>query len=142
VGEINVVQAMRASGAGIGGEGNGGVIYPPLHAGRDAVLGMALILQYLAETGKTLGELVAEFTRYVMVKDKIPLEGSGAWRAPLISAFPEAAADLRDGVKLTIGRSWVHVRPSNTEPIVRIIAETPTRGEMGDLLLRVRRAFG
>lgn len=142
VGEINVVQAMRAVGAGVGGEGNGGVIYPTLHYGRDAVLGIALVLQYLAETGKTLGELVAEFTRYVMVKDKIPRESSGAWRAPLISAFPEAAADLRDGVKLTIGRSWVHVRPSNTEPIIRIIAETPTCGEMGDLLLRVRRALG
>lgn len=142
VGEINVVQAMRASGAGIGGEGNGGVIYPPLHAGRDAVLGMALILQYLAESGKTLGELVAEFPRYVMVKDKIPFEGSGAWRDKILSAFHEAEADMRDGVKLTIGRSWVHVRQSNTEPVVRIIAEAPTRGEMENLLLRVRRAFG
>lgn len=142
VGEINVVQAMRVYGALIGGEGNGGVIYPPLHEGRDAVLGMALVLQYLAETGKTIGELVAEFPRYVMVKDKISLERPVAWSESLLAAFPEAEADLRDGVKLTIGRSWVHVRPSNTEPIIRIIAEAPAPDILDDILLRVKKAVG
>jgi phosphomannomutase len=140
VGEINVVQAMRALGVEFGGEGNGGIIYPPLHSGRDAVLGMALILQYLAETKKTLGGLVAEFPEYTMVKEKIALGGSDGWRETLLGAFPDAVADTRDGVKLTLGRSWVHVRPSNTEPVVRIIAEAPSRREVDVLLARARSA--
>lgn len=140
VGEINVVNVMRERGAGFGGEGNGGVIYPPLHEGRDAVLGMALILQCMAETGKSLAELTARFPRYAMVKDKIPLASGGAWREPLLAAFPGVTADLRDGVRLDFGTSWAHVRPSNTEPIIRIIAEAPTRPELDAILEKVRSA--
>jgi phosphomannomutase len=130
VGEANVARAIRDERATIGGEGNGGVIYPALHIGRDAPLGVALILHLLAQTGVTLSRLVAGSPRYTIVKAKGP---RGPELAPLYQRlrqrFPDATADDRDGLRLAWPGRWLHVRPSGTEPIVRLIAEAPTETE-------------
>ncbi|MBA2628169.1 MAG: phosphoglucosamine mutase [Gemmatimonadales bacterium] len=135
VGEANVARAIRDEGAVIGGEGNGGVMYPALHIGRDAPLGVALILHHLARSGGTLSELVAAAPRYVIVKAK---GARGPALGPLYdglrSRFPEAAADDRDGLRLSWADRWLHVRPSGTEPIVRFIAEAPTLAEAEELV--------
>ena len=127
VGEANVARAMLEAGALIGGEGNGGVMYPALHIGRDAPLGVALILHHLARSGATVSELVSRAPSYVIVKDKAP---RGAALGPLYdrlrSRLADAAVDERDGLRLGWTDRWLHVRPSGTEPIVRLIAEAPT----------------
>jgi phosphomannomutase len=130
VGEANVARAIRDEGALIGGEGNGGVMLPALHLGRDAPLGVALILHLLAATGVTLSRLVAESPRYTIVKAKGP-------RGPdlrllydrLRQRFPDATRDERDGLRLAWPDRWLHVRPSGTEPIVRLIAEAPSKAD-------------
>jgi phosphomannomutase len=127
VGEANVARAIRDEGALIGGEGNGGVMYPALHIGRDAPLGVALILQYLTRSGRRVSELVAASPRYRIVKAKGP---RGPELRPLYDRlrerFPDATPDERDGLRLAWPDRWLHVRPSGTEPIVRLIAEAPT----------------
>jgi len=127
VGEANVARAMRDEGALIGGEGNGGVMLPALHIGRDAPLGVALILQMLAGSEVPVSQLVSQHPRYAIVKAKGP---RGAELRPLYDAlrrrFPDADADERDGLRLSWRDRWLHVRPSGTEPIVRYIAEAPT----------------
>jgi len=127
VGEANVVDKMREVGAVIGGEGNGGVIDPRVGWVRDPFIGMGLILQLLAETGKRLSELVAELPRYHIVKSKYQIDRDrlpGLF-ATLTTRWPQAKADRLDGLRLDWEDRWVHVRPSNTEPIVRVIAEAP-----------------
>jgi phosphomannomutase len=135
VGEANVARAMRNERATIGGEGNGGVMFPALHIGRDAPLGVALILHLLAATGVSLSQLVAASPRYTIVKAKGP---RGSELAPLYQRlrqrFPDANADDRDGLRLAWGDRWLHVRPSGTEPIVRLIAEAPTEAEAAQLV--------
>lgn len=130
VGEANVARAIRDEGAVIGGEGNGGVMYPALHIGRDAPLGVALILHLLATTGVTLSALVAASPRYTIVKAKGP---RGQELRPMYdrlrNRFPDAEADERDGLRLSWQDRWLHVRPSGTEPIVRLIAEAPTMAD-------------
>lgn len=130
VGEANVARTIRDERALIGGEGNGGVMLPQLHIGRDAPLGVALILHLLAQTGVTLSRLVAESPRYTIVKAKAP---RGSDLPPLYQRlrqrFSDAAADERDGLRLAWSYCWLHVRPSGTEPIVRLIAEAPSRAE-------------
>lgn len=130
VGEANVARAIRDQGAVIGGEGNGGVMYPALHIGRDAPLGVALILHLLATSGVTVAELVAASPRYTIVKAKGP---RGPELGPLYDRlrrrFADATADDRDGLRLSWADRWLHVRPSGTEPIVRLIAEAPTSPE-------------
>jgi phosphomannomutase len=127
VGEANVAAMMRAEGALIGGEGNGGVILPALHLGRDAPLGVALILQYLARENRPVSALVAAAPRYVIVKAKAKRGGDlQAAYAALKRRFPEANLDERDGLRLGWRDRWVHLRPSGTEPVIRIIAEAPT----------------
>jgi phosphomannomutase len=137
VGEANVTQKMRACGATIGGEGNGGVIDPRVGYVRDPFIGMALILNLMAETGKKLSALVAELPAYSIVKDKyaVPPE-----RVPLLAnalerRWPEARINRLDGLRLDWDDRWIHVRPSNTEPVVRIIAEAPRR-EQAEALSR------
>ena len=128
VGEANVARAMRAAGAVIGGEGNGGVILPALHLGRDAPVGAALTLELLTRTRKTVSELVAEQPRYAIVKAKAPRGPDLAHTyAELRRRFPDAAVDQQDGLRLAWAGRWLHVRPSGTEPIVRLVAEAPTR---------------
>lgn len=140
VGEVNVATRMRAEKAPVGGEGNGGVILSEVHLGRDAPIGAALILQLLVDEGKTLSEIVASYPRYSIVKDKLdrPSAPLDTVYASLREAFPDADADTQDGLRLTWADRWVHVRPSGTEPIVRVIAEAPTASEAEALIAKCR----
>ncbi len=140
VGEANVAAAMKAEHAAIGGEGNGGVILPDLHLGRDAPAGAALVLQLLYETGKTPSQLKAAAPRYEIVKDKLdrPDAPLGDVYDALRAAFPDAAVDTQDGLRLSWPDRWVHVRPSGTEPIVRVIAEAPSLAEAEALVSQSR----
>jgi phosphomannomutase len=137
VGEVNVATRMRAEGAPIGGEGNGGVILSELHLGRDAPVGAALILQLLLEEGKPLSKIVASYPRYVIVKDKLarPATPLDTVYEALKRVFPDAEADTQDGLRLSWPDRWVHIRPSGTEPIVRVIAEAPS-AEAAEQLIR------
>jgi phosphomannomutase len=136
VGEVNVATRMRAENAPIGGEGNGGVILPELHLGRDAPVGAALMLQLLHEEGKPLSKIVASYPRYVIVKDKLdrPSAPLDTVYEALRKAFPDAEVDTQDGLRLSWADRWVHIRPSGTEPIVRVIAEAPTDEEAEKLV--------
>lgn len=132
VGEVNVVAKMTETEAIIGGEGNGGVIYPELHPGRDALVGIALFLTLLAHRGGAVSALRSTYPEYAMVKAKIDLDP--AWDADAVLAdFAERMAGLNpmtvDGVKLDLEGGWVHLRKSNTEPIVRVYAEAATESE-------------
>lgn len=135
VGEINVVKTMQEHNAFIGGEGSGGVIFPACHAGRDSLVGIALTLLLLAtqkhhQPQQTLSGLIAELPRYAMVKEKKEFSGSADHVfSRVMEHFPEAIANRDDGLRLTFGNSWLHLRTSNTEPIIRIIAEAPTQNE-------------
>jgi phosphomannomutase len=141
VGEANVARAIQSEGALIGGEGNGGVMYPGLHVGRDAPLAAALILQYMARQGRPLSAVVADAPRYVIVKAKAPRGGDlAATYAALRAAFPDADRDERDGLRLGWTDRWLHVRPSGTEPIIRLIAEAPTGAEAEELVATARSA--
>jgi phosphomannomutase len=124
VGEAHVARMIRDEGALVGGEGNGGVMLPALHLGRDAPLGMALILQYLAGSERPVSELVGAAPRYQIVKAKLARGADlGEAFAALRSRFPEARADERDGLRLAWEGRWLHLRASGTEPVIRIIAE-------------------
>lgn len=140
VGEVNVALRMRAEGAAIGGEGNGGVILPEMHLGRDAPVGAALLLQLLLEENRPLSEVVADFPRYVIVKEKLdrPNASLASVYEVLRAAFPDAHADTQDGLRLAWDDRWVHVRPSGTEPIVRVIAEARSEELARDLIARSR----
>jgi phosphomannomutase len=130
VGEANVARAIRERDAVIGGEGNGGVMYPALHIGRDAPLGVALILHLLATSGVTVAELVEGSPRYTIVKAKGPRAAElGPLYDGLRRRFADAVTDDRDGLRLAWADRWLHIRPSGTEPIVRLIAEAPSASE-------------
>ena len=127
VGEANVADMMKRTGAVIGGEGNGGVMLPDLHLGRDAPVAASLVLGLLVQTGKTVRELVAAAPRYSILKSKVDRGGSmDRIYLALEQRFPDASFDKQDGLRLAWSDSWLHVRPSGTEPIVRMIAEAPT----------------
>jgi len=138
VGEVNVVQKMKESNAVIGGEGNGGVIYPELHYGRDALAGIALFLSHLAQTGMTMSTLRHLYPRFVIAKHKISTEGSQrnfeSLKLAVKQNFAQCQFDETDGLKLIFpDGNWVHLRTSNTEPIIRIYAESTDEHE-SDLL--------
>ena len=130
VGEVNVVTAMKANNAVIGGEGNGGVIYPESHYGRDALVGIALFLSHLAHTGKTVSELRATYPAYYIDKQKMELtpdiDVDAILRAVKKRFANEQVNDI-DGVKIDFPDKWVHLRKSNTEPIIRIYSEAATK---------------
>ena len=140
VGEINVVEKMKEVGAIIGGEGSGGVIYPACHYGRDALIGVALFLSYLAEFSGSCSSLRKKLPNYVMIKEKIQLEGQDlkVIFAKLQQNFPEASIDTQDGLKLDWEKGWVHLRASNTEPVVRIYAEAESEEEVDKLVNLVK----
>lgn len=129
VGEVNVVAKMKETGAVIGGEGNGGVIYPELHYGRDALVGVALFLTLLAKSGKTVSQLKKTYPPYQIAKNKIQLTPDIDVDAILLAVKDKFAGceitDI-DGVKIDFPESWVHLRKSNTEPIIRIYSEAET----------------
>lgn len=132
VGEVNVVTKMKETGAVIGGEGNGGVIYPAAHYGRDALVGVALFLTLLAKSGKKVSELKQTYPQYAIAKSKIELTPAIDVDAILLAVKQKFAnekiTDI-DGVKIDFENSWVHLRKSNTEPIIRIYSEAHTLEE-------------
>ena len=142
VGEANVVERMMARGAVIGGEGNGGVILPAVHLGRDAPVAAALALATLARTGLSVSAIVNGGPRYVIVKAKLgrPAGSLDAVYAALRRRWSDASADVQDGLRLAWGDRWIHVRPSGTEPVVRVIAEAPTDADAQGLVEDGRRA--
>src|SRR5213080_2596988 len=145
VGEVHVARAILRLAAVIGGEGNGGVMYPVLHAGRDAPVAAALLLTLLARDGRRVSELVAAAPRYAIVKAKVE-RGAGSREqrlervyAELRRRFPDARADTQDGLRLAWRDRWLHVRPSNTEPIIRLIAEALSGAAAQELVDEGRR---
>jgi phosphomannomutase len=133
VGEINVARRMQAVGAVVGGEGNGGIILPDLHFTRDAPLGAALILQHLLDEGVGLREAADRWPGYVIVKRKVsfPRDALAEAYQALAEDFSPPEADRTDGLRMAWPeqRVWLHVRPSGTEPVVRLISEGPTEEE-------------
>jgi phosphomannomutase len=136
VGEVNVVNEMKRTNAVLGGEGNGGIILPALHYGRDALVGIALALTHLAKSGKTMSELRAGYPEYYMAKQKIELvpdlDVDGVL-ASIAERYSKEELSTIDGVKITWSDRWVHLRKSNTEPIVRIYTEAPSVKEATEL---------
>lgn len=136
VGEVNVVTKMKEVGAVIGGEGNGGVIYPAAHYGRDALVGIALLLTYFAKLGKRVSEIRNMYPHYEMAKNRIDLkEGSNpdAILAKMKEKYQGDNVTTIDGVKIDFEDKWVHLRKSNTEPIIRVYSEAHTAKEAQDL---------
>jgi phosphomannomutase len=141
VGEINVAQKMKDLGAVIGGEGSGGVILPKLHYTRDAIVGIGLFLQQMAEFDGTLSQFKETLPHYSIVKTKIRTDSIGRRNifARLIKYYSNRGAiNSADGLKIDLKDSWIHLRKSNTEPIIRIIAEAVTEKEAGKLIREVR----
>lgn len=143
VGEVNVVTKMKETGAVIGGEGNGGVIYPAAHNGRDALVGIALILTYLAKKQVTATQLRDSYPKYFIAKNRIDLN-PGTDIAGILSRVKEMYKDQQvtdiDGVKIDFPDKWVHLRRSNTEPIIRVYSEASTMEEadaLGKLIMDV-----
>ncbi|WP_396173410.1 phosphoglucosamine mutase [Flavobacterium sp.] len=144
VGEVNVVELMKKTNAIIGGEGNGGIIYPELHYGRDSLVGVALFLTYLANQDKTVAELRASYPQYYMSKNKIELTPQIDVDAILVAMTEKYKNDSStsslstiDGLKIDFATEWVHLRKSNTEPIIRIYTEAPTQEAADKLANRI-----
>jgi phosphomannomutase len=136
VGEVNVVEKMKEVHAVIGGEGNGGVIYPELHYGRDSLVGIALFLSYLAEVKCSVSELRKHYTSYFMSKKKIELTPQldvDAILAKMAQTYASEQLSTIDGVKIDFAENWVHLRKSNTEPIIRIYTEAKSQAEADSL---------
>ena len=142
VGEAHVVAAMRAHGAVAGGEGNGGMILPAAHLGRDGLVAMALVAQAMS-TGASLRELADSLPHYAMIKDKLD-RGGVPWEQAaerLQQSFEGWSLDTVDGLRFSQGDEWVHVRASGTEPVVRVIAESPETARTREIVEQARRAL-
>ncbi len=145
VGEVNVVEAMKENNCVIGGEGNGGVIYPALHFGRDALVGIALFLSHIAEKKVKCSELRASYPEYVIVKNKIALEEGmniDLILSKVIEEFSSEKVNTVDGVKIEFDEGWVHLRKSNTEPIIRIYAEHKSIEKAESLAGSIKKIIG
>lgn len=139
VGEVNVVRKMKEVNAVFGGEGNGGVIYPPLHYGRDAMVGIVLFLSYLAESNMTVSALRSTYPNYVISKQKVSLAEDmdpDLVLAKMRETYQELPHNTEDGLKLLMDSEWVHMRRSNTEPIIRIYAESSDKNAANALAAR------
>ncbi len=140
IGEINVVNRMKDVGSPIGGEGNGGIILPALHYGRDAMVGIALVLQALARKGRPVSGLLAKFPKYAIFKKKVSLEEDldiDGLKSILEEEFPGGAFNYDDGIRVDLDEGWLHVRKSGTEPVIRLISETRSLEESQGLVQRV-----
>ncbi|MEE9161571.1 MAG: phosphoglucosamine mutase, partial [Candidatus Neomarinimicrobiota bacterium] len=140
VGEVNVVARMRAEGSEIGGEGNGGVILAESHLGRDALVGAALVLDRLVQDQQPLSGILADLPKYVMLKERIPVDGLSAEKVyqDVSRRFPDGEHITEDGLKVQWEDRWFHIRESNTEPIIRIYAEGPTMDVAREMVASVR----
>jgi phosphomannomutase len=139
IGEVNVTDRMNAAGAIVGGEGNGGVIYPEVNFARDSFVAMALVLHLMEQERKPLSEILAQLPHYAMIKtsrqvvsDQVP-----ALLEKLKSHYRGKKMDLQDGVKVYVDSAWIHIRPSNTEPIMRVVVEAPTQAQAEKLVHEV-----
>lgn len=144
IGEPNVTQGLKQKQGVVGGEGNGGVIYPKVGWGRDSLVGMVIALKHLVESGKKVSETVSTYPKYVMIRDKYPVKTRGdvlPFLKKIQQHYSQASIDTQDGIKVTFEDSWVHVRPSNTESIVRIFVEAPSE-EKGRALLKEVKQVG
>lgn len=145
VGEVNVVKKMKSVNAVIGGEGNGGIIVPDFHYGRDALIGIALFLTALANHGGTISAFKKQFPHYEMLKSKIELGNNSIDTKSLIekiaAAFKDYPLNREDGLKIDFAEGWVHLRNSNTEPIIRIYAEANTSKLAGELVNKITALF-
>jgi phosphomannomutase len=140
VGEVNVVDLMKNNNAIIGGEGNGGIIYPESHYGRDSLVGVALFLTHLANKKMTVSALRASYPEYYMSKNKIELTPQIDVDAILVAMtekYKNEDITTIDGVKIDFANEWVHLRKSNTEPIIRIYTEAPSQAQADKLALRI-----
>ncbi|MCC6700128.1 MAG: phosphoglucosamine mutase [Fluviicola sp.] len=140
VGEVNVVEKMKAVNAVIGGEGNGGIIYPELHYGRDSLVGIALFLTHLANKKMSMTALRASYPNYEMAKKKIELTPGinvDGILATMAKNYEQEEVDTTDGVKIYIGKEWVHLRKSNTEPIIRVYTESKDLQAANELADRI-----
>jgi phosphomannomutase len=140
VGEVNVVTKMKETNAVIGGEGNGGVIYPELHYGRDSLVGIALFLSHLAHKKMTVSQLRDSYPKYTISKNKIELTPDIDVDQLLMHMtinYAHEEVDTTDGVKIYIGKEWVHLRKSNTEPIIRIYSESENEQKANELAERI-----
>jgi len=140
VGEVNVVVKMKETNAVIGGEGNGGIIYPELHYGRDALVGIALFLSHLAEKKCSVSELRNSYPKYTISKNKIELTPSIDVDKILVemsNKYKEFEVDTLDGVKIYFNQEWVHLRKSNTEPIIRIYSESVNEEKAKQLAVNI-----
>ena len=129
VGEVNVVKTMKKTKAVIGGEGNGGVIYPELHYGRDALVGIVMIMNLLSDRKLSLSELKETYPKYHIVKSSIKAKSDNdvfKYLKNIEKAYLNEKLDKTDGLKILWDDAWVHIRSSNTEPIIRVIAEATT----------------
>jgi phosphomannomutase len=141
VGEINVAEGMAKENAVIGGEGNGGVILPELHLGRDAPAAVVLTLQHLLESRGTMEELFKSLPQYQIVKDKVNIEGTNPDQIveTMLRKYSDLKVNRLDGLKIDTDTTWVHLRKSNTEPIIRVMAEAPTADEARELVGRYKK---
>lgn len=140
VGEVNVVNKMKAENAVIGGEGNGGIIYPELHYGRDSLVGIALFLSLLAKKKLSVSALRDSYPKYIISKNKIQLTPEidvDKILVEMAKKYAHEEVDTTDGVKIYIGKEWVHLRKSNTEPIIRIYSESKDLNAANDLAERI-----
>ena len=145
VGEINVVEKMKEVNAIIGGEGNGGVIYPESHYGRDALVGIVLFLSHLSELNIKTSELLDIYPKFNMIKDKINLNENFDFdqlKNKMKEFYKEQDIDLRDGVKIKFDESWLHIRKSNTEPIIRIYTEAKSQLKCNEIIEDFKNLIG
>ena len=141
VGEVNVVEKMKATNAVIGGEGNGGVILPELHYGRDALVGIALVLSYMAKSGKSLTQLRSKYPNYIISKNKIALSPEidvDYLFSALKDKYRNEQLNLTDGLKIDLENGWIHLRRSNTEPIIRIYTESSSEVIAENLATKIK----
>jgi phosphomannomutase len=140
IGEVNVTEEMQKQRAVIGGEGNGGVIYPRINFARDSLVGMALVLHLLAEKQRTVSALLSELPSYAIIKEKLacPSHKLPAVVKMIREEFAGYPIDSRDGIKVTLPGGWFLVRGSNTEPVIRVVAETRTEEESREIIGKVR----
>ncbi|RZK33771.1 MAG: phosphoglucosamine mutase, partial [Hymenobacter sp.] len=140
VGEVNVVTKMKETNAIIGGEGNGGIIFPELHYGRDALVGIALFLTHLAKSGLTMSRLRNSYPNYFISKNKIELTpdiDTDQVLTQMQQRYAKQPVNTIDGVKIEFGKEWVHLRKSNTEPIIRIYAESDSNATAEHLAQKI-----
>jgi phosphomannomutase len=137
IGETHVTKGIKQFQAPVGGEGNGGVIYPAVGWGRDSLVGMVSALAFLAESKRTVSEIISTYPHYILVREKIALQDPKdvqQFLSKMKEKFKQYPIDTQDGVKVMLDQAWLHVRASNTEPIIRFFAEAKTEQEARTLI--------